>query len=136
MSMQVSQCACGRDASHKRVGLCHPCYQRDYEQRRRTAGRALRSVDDWFDRVVVQRAWGRWLGFAMPPPGRKLTSAERRYLCYVALTQGYRASSGIRELIGTTAPAAERLCRDILSGAVQVWSRDWLGQPLSLLPAV
>lgn len=111
---------------------CKRCYSRCWRQGRKTAGLSYRVADsnsEWFDWEVIRRAWNGEV------PGRPLTNAERLHLLYLAVQQGGWSADRMGRLAGLEAKTALRLAERIASGEVQVFDRDWQGNPLQALSA-
>lgn len=87
-----------------------------------------KSIRDHFDWTAVERAWNG------EPVGRRLTWAEKVHLVSHAVQQPWSAQS-LGKLLGMNCgedrARAAQLAADVLSGAVTVPSRNWLGEALA-----
>lgn len=87
-----------------------------------------RPVRQDFDWVAIERAWNG------QPVGRRLTWAEKVHLVYYAVQQPWTAQS-LGALLGMNCgedrARAAKLARDVLTGAITVPHRNWMGYPIA-----
>jgi len=98
-------CACGAPAVHNSRD-CHRCYMREWRANRKQKA-------DWFDWEAVERAWDG------KPVGRRLTHAERVYLCSL-LVGGEWTPNRAGRLLGMLDADAAQLASDVSTGRIVV----------------